>query len=359
MSADRVEPLCSTSAPAPGLVAREGDRVLLWSRTTAERDKRLASQVRGSSLGVFLRGVAAEALAGPDMSLVAIGIEPDRVVVLARGAVRVEVRGATAETSDLVDGSSSLTIVERALALPLHSIRAHLGEPHDTAGDGPTHLGSGVVPAAGVLVGWAVRPETAPPAPALLPAACGCARAAVPEQQPPVAPEPAVLVDAVPDAVACASGHVNAHDTIYCTICGIGMAQSGVTSARVPPSFSPGSDDGSDYGVLVVDDGTVLSVRGPVVCGSAPETQPDVRAGRADAVRIPDTQPVHCRFSVHAGRVHVHNVGAAALAIRAGQDPTWQSLRVGHEVALASDSVLALGDRQLRYVGRPELVGGA
>lgn len=354
MNPERVEPLGSASAPSAGLLAREGGRVLLWARTTAERDGRLASQVLDPSPDAWLRAVAAEALAGPVASLVAISIEPERVVVLASGDVRVETRTGATAAADLVDGSSSLTVVERVLALPLRSIRAHLGEPHHAGGDATTRLGSGVVPAAGALVAWEELPVAAPPAPAAAPTSCGCGRAPAPQVGSAGVAEAAVPVTTVATSVVCASGHLNALETIYCTTCGIGMAQSGATSTLRPSS--PATDPhASHHGVLVVDDGTVLPVRRPVVCGSAPETHADVRAGRADGVRIPGTDPVHCRFSVHAGRVHVHHVGGAALAVRTGQDPTWHSLGAGGVAALASDSVLALGHRQVRFVGEPAL----
>ena len=100
------------------------------------------------------------------------------------------------------------------------------------------------------------------------------------------------------DGVECVRGHFNRPGTRYCVICGIGLRQgSRPARGRRPP-----------LGVLVAPNGSA-PVGGDVIIGAAPETHPDVAAGRAVALRVDPgigIADAHARVTARDWTVEVH-----------------------------------------------------
>ncbi len=145
---------------------------------------------------------------------------------------------------------------------------------------------------------------------------------------------------APPVGIRCRSGHLNHPDGLYCAVCGIGLAQSGGVreAGTLPPA-----------GVLVVDDGSVLPMCRPVICGSMPEQAHEVQEGTVDGIRLPGALPVQCRVEPTGWDVTVTNVSGASLAVRHRGSAESHDVSPGDRAVLEPGATLVLGERWLRF----------
>ncbi len=333
MSFLRVEP-CD---PAPrGLVARVGDAVLLAG--SGPSVPALVDRVESTDVRGLFHDVAAHALTDPDVPVAAVGqIDDDTssgVAIILHGPVR-----ATVETDDgrseIIDGTASITAYERRFTSTVRSIHATLhtegADLPDPPAATPARLGEGVVAATSVLVvchdgpGAAAQPLEAQPL----------------EAQPLEAqPLEAAETETARQGIRCRAGHLNHPEGLYCAVCGAGLAQSGgVRDAGTP----------LPAGVLVVDDGTVLPVRRPVICGSMPEQADEVHEGTVDGIRLPGALPVQCLVEPCGWDVTVTNLSGANLVLEERGCPDRRDLTPGDQAVLRPGATLVLGERWLRF----------
>jgi hypothetical protein len=112
----------------------------------------------------------------------------------------------------------------------------------------------------------------------------------------------AVLVDGVP----CASDHFNDPCARVCRQCGTGLDQP-------PRNFQ--QRPRPPLGVLLLDDGTTVTLDGDYVLGREPTFDSDVIDGRATPLRINDpngtVSRMHLRISLAGWQVEVSDLGSA------------------------------------------------
>ena len=113
---------------------------------------------------------------------------------------------------------------------------------------------------------------------------------------------PPVLVD----GVLCARDHFNDPGARACRQCGIGLDQPPRSFQRRPRP---------PLGVLVLDDGTRVTLDGDYVLGREPTFDSDVIDGRARPLRINDpdgtVSRLHLRISLIGWQVEVSDLGSA------------------------------------------------
>lgn len=159
--------------------------------------------------------------------------------------------------------------------------------------------------------------------------------------------------DAGPSGTALPDGHVlgahcnNGHFTdprlLYCSVCGISLSRAN----RVP---TPGRRP--QLGVLVLDNGAVLRLDRDHVLGRNPAADPDVEAGSASPVRMPDPSlsGVHAKIVLVDWDVHLVDGGSAAGTYVWGPtDSAWTKLPRGGSVPLRAGTAVAFGGRSFCY----------
>lgn len=167
----------------------------------------------------------------------------------------------------------------------------------------------------------------------------------------PVAPEippaPHPVDDGRPKVmgVYCKNGHFDDPDARYCAICGISMVQQ-----TLLPRLGPRPP----LGVLVLDEGSILSLDTDYVIGRDPTRDADVVTGTARQLRIEDPEGVlsriHARIVLSGWQVQVVDLGSAnGTRVWGPGDATWQPIPPQTPTAITPGTQVGFGRRQLRY----------
>ena len=391
--------------PGDGVLAREGDLVLLGSIADADFADSLVALLAvvadAGDDGRQLASVVEEAVARSVTWPAAAG-EPGRAVVafgpLGSGLV-LAVCGAAWADIATADGVQRLVSVHQGVQLrcvvsgPVTEVQAGLGS--DRGGGARTdrfsHLDRGAIHAGGLIY----TPER-PPGPDAPSVAWPMPRAgagAVPEQEPDVAmaaasgpAEPAgaageagqpfesvllvgesmagidrqpalPLESAAPDAraqdapqavvtgVYCKNGHFDDPAARFCAVCGISMNQQ--TLVPRPGPRPP-------LGVLAFDDGSVFQLDSDYVVGRDPALSPAVAAGRARPLCVADdfgtVSRAHAAIQLDGWRVAVTDLDSAnGTRLRHRDDEPDQPLVPRVPADLLPGSHVDLGGCGFRY----------
>ena len=143
--------------------------------------------------------------------------------------------------------------------------------------------------------------------------------------------------------VYCKRSHFNDPRVRYCTVCGIAMSQA---------HRQPALGDRPQLGVVVLDDGTMLSLACDQVLGCTPEADPAVVTGQASPVRLLDplVSSVHARVVLDGWEVKLVDAGSeAGTFVRTPGQAAWTRLPPGAGVTLRPGTVAAVGRRQFCY----------
>jgi hypothetical protein len=114
----------------------------------------------------------------------------------------------------------------------------------------------------------------------------------------------------------------------------------------------PGLGKRPSLGVLVLDDGTTFPLTADHVFGRVPDADAAVIAGAAIAVCLPDhsVSRVHARIVLDGWDVLVVDAGSTNGSFLCGPtDSSWRRIPTGMGVPLLPGTVIAFGQRQLRY----------
>ena len=188
----------------------------------------------------------------------------------------------------------------------------------------------------------------------IVPAAAGTPTEPTQPDQPDQPTEPvrtpgggiAVLSPNVPpiEGVLCARGHFTDPQAAYCAICGISMQQVSrqITRRPRPP-----------LGVLVLDDGSAMTVDSDLVIGRDPTSHPAVVAGDAKPMYLNDevdgVSRVHARITLIDWTVCLTDEDSANGTYLTGPGRSGQAVRGEVPVELASGSVIRIGRRTLTF----------
>lgn len=167
----------------------------------------------------------------------------------------------------------------------------------------------------------------------------------------PLAPEVAPAPHPVDDerlkvmGVYCKNGHFDDPTARYCAICGISMVQQ-----TLLPRLGPRPP----LGVIVLDEGSILSLDTDYVIGRDPARDADVAAGTARQLRIEDPEGVlsriHARIALSGWQVQVVDLGSAnGTRVWGPRDTTWRRIPPQTPTAIAPGTQVGFGRRQLRY----------
>ena len=329
----RVQPL-----PGAGLVLRTGDLLAVCADDGAETDALVAllqEVAAGDGAGAALIARLAGGLGG-DGAACAVAALGENPAILVRGAATAAVDGVRGRV-DL----RGPALTYRTIDGPLWTVRLSL--PGSGAPDPRTALEAGVVSGAGLVAELsrptppARRPDRAAPFEAVI---------VLPGYAPdpgPVPEQPAT--QALIEGVYCRNDHFNAPDQRYCQICGISMAQlTQVTRLGPRPPL----------GVLLLDDGSTLSLDTDYVVGREPGVDDDVAADRARSLRI--TGPAsgvsrrHVRVRLSGWRVELvdlHSANGTFLHRPAAAEP--ERLTPGVPVVVTPGARVDVGRRWFRY----------
>ncbi|MBT0771891.1 FHA domain-containing protein [Kineosporia sp. J2-2] len=149
------------------------------------------------------------------------------------------------------------------------------------------------------------------------------------------------------EGVLCARGHFTDPQAAYCAICGISMQQVSrqITRRPRPP-----------LGVLVLDDGSSMTVDGDLIIGRDPASHPAVVAGDAKPMFLNDevdgVSRVHARITLVDWTVCLTDEDSAngTYVTDPRVDPQGrQPVRGEVPVALASGSVIRIGRRTITF----------
>ena len=338
--------------PGPGLVARSGDLVAVTDENWPAALLAVLAEVAaaagdGSEL---VRAAARAALGGAGQPAWACA------GITAGGGLAVLVHGSAAATVQVAGGPAvtltaddSVLPVSRVFGGQVVGLDLLAGEP--AAPDPRCWLGQGVVPGGGLAVTVAPGParpgwSTAGAAEAL-PGEADALTAAATVLPVPAAPAddagpafPPVLVD----GVACPRDHFNRPDARACRQCGAALGQRPVSLVRRPRP---------PLGVLVLDDGTRLTLDGDYVLGREPALDGEVMAGRARPVRITDpggtVSRLHLRITLVGWQVEVSDLGSANGSVL--QAPGGEQALAPFEPAFIEPGTrIGLGHRGLQYL---------
>lgn len=156
------------------------------------------------------------------------------------------------------------------------------------------------VPASSTLVGIVVPPPQPAPAPEYAAPEYAAAETYPAAGAPDHGGVPIVL------GIYCENGHFTDPDTRWCVICGTDTSRR---SADPQPGPRP------PLGVLILDDGTTLTVDGDYVIGRSPGRDQSVSAGAARPVRVTDGEStvsrVHASLHLDGWRVLLTDLGSA------------------------------------------------
>jgi hypothetical protein len=322
----RVQPL-----PGAGLVLRTDDLLAVCADDGAETDALVALLLQ-----VGADGAALIARLGGNGAACAVAALGDNPTILVRGEAAASVEGVRGR----VDLQGPVPTY-RTIDGPLWTVRLSL--PGSGTPDPRTALGAGVVSGAG-LVAQLSRPTPPPRRPDR--SAPFEAVIVLPGHAPDPGPAPVQpAARALIEGVYCRDGHFNDPDQRYCQICGISMAQlTQVTRLGPRPPL----------GVLLLDDGSTLSLDTDYVVGREPGVDADVAADRARSLRI--TGPAsgvsrrHVRVRLSGWRVELvdlHSANGTFLHRPGAAGP--ERLTPGVPVVATPGARVDVGRRWFRY----------
>jgi len=344
--------------PGAGLIARYGALVAV-------------TDARGNGAGPLL-GALAEVAATPGdgselvraLARVALGCAGRSALacaaVTADGGVAVLVHGHAQATVRVADdpeftlaAGDSVIPVSRTFSTAAVSLALVAGDP--AAPVPGCWLGRGVVPGAGLAV--TVSASGGRPVPAAAEPVSGRPEPVGSGPEPVGVPEPAggrpgpvgsypedsahpVLVD----GVLCDRGHFNDPGAAVCRQCGAGLdRQPGNFQRRPRPPL----------GVLVLDDGTRITLDGDYVLGREPVLDGDVIAGRAKPLRISDPDGTlsrsHLKIALAGWRVEISDLGSANGSFL--QFPGGEHALAPFEPTVVEPGAwIGLGQRSMQYL---------
>ncbi|MEM7093590.1 MAG: FHA domain-containing protein [Actinomycetota bacterium] len=143
--------------------------------------------------------------------------------------------------------------------------------------------------------------------------------------------------------VVCARGHHNHPQATFCSQCGVRIGEHQTTVLVNGPRPA--------LGVLVVDDGTTVSIERDLIMGRDPASHPDVRSGLAGAMVMPDDSLAlsrrHARIILDEWSVIVSDLGSSnGTWLNRGPNPQeWARVEAGTAVQLEPGDRLRLGSR--------------
>lgn len=146
------------------------------------------------------------------------------------------------------------------------------------------------------------------------------------------------------EGVACSGEHLNHPRALYCRLCGASLRRR-----RAAPTIGPRPS----LGVLVVDDGSLLSLTADHVVGSQPAEDPHVADGRARAIVLagdPSIAQAHADVKLRGWSVLVRDRGSATGTLVA--DPSsdhWVRLAPGQARCIAAGTRIRIGARELTF----------
>jgi hypothetical protein len=369
-----------------GVLARYGDLTLLCDAVPEQEDRvgalidtltdAAAANADGRHLSRRLAGLLSTDPEGEFPALCAFGPADGGFAVLVHG--RAELTLSTNGKVLRLDGRDAVTVIDRVIGEPVEWVGAVLGDRlNEPSTDQWSRLDAGVVRADALIyepgedhealaigslpdqdadLKYAAEPIRVPggteeenletPVRVTTPSKCPEPDHSpdVPESpRPTAADEPAELSDMHVLGVHCKNEHFNDPNVAYCSVCGISMTQApGMPVWGVRPQL----------GVLVLDDGTTYPLQRDCVVGRMPEMDNTVAAGQANPVPLshPSVSTLHARVELDDWQVKVIDVGSASgtFLLAEGQS-SWTRLAPGARVTLAPGTVMAFGQRQMRY----------
>lgn len=143
----------------------------------------------------------------------------------------------------------------------------------------------------------------------------------------------------------CRDGHLNDPRVLFCSLCGIRMAEStGVyVEGRRPP-----------LGLLVFDNGASFSLDANYLLGREPDIDERVRAGQLRPLVLFDTSGVisrrHAEIRLENWDAFVLDCGSANGTLVAGRDAThWVALVPGQPIRLTPSMAVRIGERSFVF----------
>jgi hypothetical protein len=330
--------------PGPGVLARYGSLVAVTDGQGPGPDPLLgvlADVSAASGDGRELVRVAARAALGVQgqPSWACAGVTADGgVAVLVHGHAVAIVR-ADGSPQVTLTASDSVIPVSRTFAGSSVSLELTVGEP--AVPDPRCWLGSGAVRGSGIaLTAAADGVAPAPIPPALAADRTAPERAAGADSGAGAGTPPPVLVD----GVLCDRGHFTDPGAPACRHCGSAIgARPGKLQRRQRPPL----------GMLVLDDGTRITLDGNYVLGREPNLDGDVIAGRARPLRISDpggsVSRLHLKIALVGWQVEVSDLGSANGSVV--QSPGGERGLVPFEPAVVEPGAwISIGHRSIQYL---------
>jgi hypothetical protein len=328
--------------PGPGLIARYGALVAVTGGHGPGPDPLLSAVAEvataagdGSDL-VRLAARAAIGGAGQQAWACAGATADGGVAVLVHGRALAAVRTEDGREVTLTADDSVLPVSRvfagAAVALTLASGDPGTPDPRFWLGGGVVHGGGLAVTLTADRAGW--HPPTVPaPAAGVQP---GEAAGGPREDDGP----PPVLVE----GALCPREHFNDPAARACRECGISLDQppGNLQRRRRPP-----------LGLLVMDDGTQITLDGDYVIGREPVLDGDVMTGRARPLRIADpagtVSRLHLKISLAGWQVEVCDLGSANGSVlqSAGGELT---LAPFEPAELVPGTWIGIGDRGMQFL---------
>jgi hypothetical protein len=327
--------------PGPGLIARHGALVAVTGGRGPAPDPLLSAFAEVAAAagdgGELVRMAARAALGGTGQPAWACaGPTADGgVAVLVHGRALAAVRTGDGREVTLTADDPVLPVSRvfagAAVTLTLASGDPGTPDPRFWLGRGVVHGGGLAVTMTGDLAGW--HPPTVP-----APAAGG--------QPGEIAggtredgPEPVLVEGAL-----CPREHFNDPAARACRECGMSTDQRPGNRQRRPRP---------PLGVLVLDDGTPITLDGDYVIGREPALDGDVIAGRARPLRISDPKGtvsrLHLKITVAGWQVEVTDLGSANGSVL--QSPGGERTLAPFEPAeLVPGTWIGIGDRGMQFL---------
>lgn len=145
--------------------------------------------------------------------------------------------------------------------------------------------------------------------------------------------------------IVCSRGHLNDPSARFCSRCGISTVHQThnlVTGIRPP------------LGVVVVDDGTVLTLTTDYVLGREPENAADVLSGKAVALPLADPDlvmsRVHARILLDGWEVRIEDAHSAnGTFVAESPEADWTRLEPGLPTTIKPGTRVALGGRTVVF----------
>jgi hypothetical protein len=326
--------------PGPGAVARYDGLVAVTDGRGPAAALLLsvlsAVTAAGGDGGDLVRAAARAALGVPgQLAWACAGVTADGgVAVLVHGAAAADVRVAGGAGLTLTTGDSVIP-VSQTYRGEVVILRLAAGPPAEP--DPRCWLGRGVVPGGGLAVtvaaGAADPANPHPPTAVALPTV-------VDWPAPSADLPPPVLVE----GVLCGQEHFNDPGARACRQCGSPLEPGSRSIQRRPRP---------PLGVLVLDDGTRVTLNGDCVFGREPALDADVIAGRAQPVRISDPEGtvsrLHLKIALVGWRVEVSDLGSAngsALRSPGGK----RALAPFQPEPLEPGAWIGIGQRSMQYL---------